>query len=62
MLLAAGFRRSGNNLYRPQCPACHACQAIRLPVAAFSPSRSQRRVLQRNQDLSLHLGTSYNFV
>ncbi len=55
-LLAAGFRRSGDSLYRPHCPACHACQPIRLPVQPFSPSRSQRRILQRNQDLSLHVG------
>lgn len=57
ILLAAGFRRSGDTLYRPQCPACQACQPIRLPVQAFSPSRSQRRILQRNRDLSLHLGS-----
>ncbi|MCC2615404.1 arginyltransferase [Aestuariibacter halophilus] len=51
MLVASGFRRSGEQIYRPHCPRCSACQAIRIPVSAFTPSRSQRRILQRNQGL-----------
>jgi arginine-tRNA-protein transferase len=47
-LLAQGFRRSGSQVYRPQCPACSACIAVRLPVAAFEPDRSQKRVLAKN--------------
>lgn len=46
-----GFRRSGEFLYRPQCPECSACQALRIDVAAFTPTRSQRRLLKRNIDL-----------
>jgi len=30
--LAAGDRRQGVFLYRPSCPACQACEAIRIPV------------------------------
>jgi len=42
--LALGDRRVGGGLYRPTCPDCRACETIRLPVAGFAPSRTQRRV------------------
>ena len=41
--LAAGDRRAGSLLYNQACPSCEACQAIRVDVHAFAPSRSQRR-------------------
>ena len=41
--LAAGDRRAGTLLYNQACPACAACEALRVDVRAFSPSRSQRR-------------------
>jgi arginine-tRNA-protein transferase len=46
-----GFRRSQNVLYRPSCAECSACLSARIRVADFKPSRSQRRVLRRNEDL-----------
>ena len=46
-----GFRRSQNVLYRPSCADCAACLSARIRVADFTPSRSQRRVLNRNADL-----------
>ncbi|MEM1351161.1 MAG: arginyltransferase [Pseudomonadota bacterium] len=47
-----GFRRSQNVLYRPSCAECSACLSARINVNAFKPSRSQRRALSRNADLS----------
>lgn len=47
--LAAGDRRSGPFLYNQECPECRACEALRVDVAAFEPSRSQRRA-QRTGD------------
>ena len=49
-LLAQGFRRSGDEVYAPHCPQCSACIPVRLPVATFKPSRSQKRCLSRNID------------
>lgn len=47
-----GFRRSQNVLYRPSCADCAACLSARIKVADFAPSKSQKRVLKRNADLT----------
>ncbi len=44
---ARAERRVGVCLYRTECPACTACQGIRVPVATFVPTRSQRRVARK---------------
>ncbi|MDA8361917.1 MAG: arginyltransferase [Gammaproteobacteria bacterium] len=48
-----GFRRSGDLIYRPHCQNCQACVAVRIPVASFVVSRSQRRTLLRNGDVRM---------
>lgn len=55
LALAWGFRRSGDLVYRPHCEGCRACIAVRIPVAAFQPDRSQRRTLARNRDLEMRI-------
>jgi arginyl-tRNA--protein-N-Asp/Glu arginylyltransferase len=47
--LAAGDRRAGTLLYNQACAACAACEAIRVDVRAFEPSRSQRRARAKGQ-------------
>lgn len=47
----AGFRRSGRMLYQPVCTGCRDCRQLRVPVADFCMSRSQRRCWRRNQTL-----------
>jgi len=47
-LMTQGFRRSGEQSYRPHCPDCHACQSIRVLVNDFSLSKSQKRSKKRN--------------
>jgi len=52
-LMQQGFRRSGEQVYRPHCPQCAQCISVRIPVADFQPRRRQRRCWSRNQDLSV---------
>ena len=54
-LTQIGFRRSQNIAYRPACERCEACVSARIPSEAYPFSRSERRVLDRNSDLSRHL-------
>jgi leucyl-tRNA---protein transferase len=51
-LSQSGFRRSQNIAYRPACDSCQACQSVRVPVADFEFSRSAKRILDRNADLT----------
>ncbi len=50
-LSEVGFRRSHNIAYSPACPDCQACQAVRVVVKDFKLSRSQNRLVKKNQDL-----------
>jgi len=52
----ANFRRAGSVFYQPICHGCRECMAIRIPVDAFRPSKSQRRCRRRNQDLGMEVG------
>lgn len=54
--LAAGDRRQGAFLYRPKCPSCHACQAIRLDASTYQFDRTQRRVFRQGERC---IGTSF---
>ncbi len=49
--LREGDRRNGRLLYRPTCPTCHACEAIRIDVNSFAPSKTQRRVFRRGESV-----------
>jgi arginine-tRNA-protein transferase len=54
-LTQIGFRRSQNIAYRPACEGCDACVSARIPVPPYVFSRSERRVLDRNETLTRHL-------
>ena len=51
-LARAGFRRTQHLCYRPACPSCTACVPIRIAVERFDWTRTFRRTLSRNADLS----------
>ena len=54
-LLRRGWRRHGAHFFRPQCPACAQCRSLRVRVDEFRPTRSQRRVLNRNGDVRIEV-------
>jgi leucyl-tRNA---protein transferase len=51
LLTHGGFRRSQSIAYRPACETCRACVSVRVVAADFRPTRSMRRILDRNGDL-----------
>src|SRR5665213_1303436 len=51
-LTHSGFRRSQSIAYRPACEGCSACVSVRIRVGEFAPSRNQKRILRRSEDLS----------
>ena len=51
LLTHGGFRRSQSIAYRPACENCRACVSVRVLVDEFSPTRSMRRIVERNRDI-----------
>ncbi len=49
-VIRRGWRRFGKYFFYPICEGCNACKNIRIRVADFKPSRSQRRVRKRNRN------------
>ena len=54
-LTQAGFRRTGNHLFKPLCPDCQACTPVRVRIADFQARQRHRRILNRNTDLELRI-------
>lgn len=53
-LSLSGFRRSHTVAYIPACDNCNSCVSVRIPVRKFKPSKSQRRILNRNLDITVN--------
>ena len=47
--LSQGWRKFGWYYFRPACEGCGACIPLRVMVQEFQPSRSQRKVINKNQ-------------
>ncbi len=54
-LIEQGFRRSGDQVYRPRCSECQACIPTRIPVRSFQASRSQKRCIKRNENTQVNI-------
>jgi len=48
-LMAIGFRRSGEQVYRPHCSGCDGCESLRINSNDFRLSRSQKRLINKNK-------------
>ena len=54
-LIDMGFRRAGDRIHKPNCSDCQQCVSLRIPVAKFSATRSQRRIMNRNSTLNIRV-------
>ena len=50
-LIRRGWRRFGEMFFRPICPGCTACESVKINVSNYRFSRSEKRVLRKNEDL-----------
>ena len=55
-LLENGWRKFGFYYFRPDCVECFECAPIRVLTEKFKPSKSQRRVLRKNQMIEVKYG------
>lgn len=54
-LLSRGWRRHGMYFFRPNCPNCQECRSLRIDVADFRPTKSQRRNAKKNTDIQVQV-------
>ncbi|MDD2791314.1 MAG: arginyltransferase [Sulfurimonas sp.] len=54
-LIERGYRRFGKMYFRPICSDCNECQSIKIDVANFSFSKSQRRVLKKASHITSYI-------
>ena len=58
-LMERGWRKFGAALHRPVCASCRECRSLRVETEKFAPSRSQRRTLLKNADLTVAFTPPY---
>ena len=56
-LLERGWRRFGRTLFRPACRRCRECCSIRVDLAEFLPTKSQRRIQRQMTRFQLSIVT-----
>jgi len=49
-LIKRGWRRFGCYYFHPICNGCNECKSLRIDVNNFKLSKSQRRVIRKNED------------
>ncbi|EQC51039.1 arginyltransferase [Bacteriovorax sp. DB6_IX] len=52
-LLAKGWRKFGQFLFRPRCPSCSKCIPLRILTKEFEFKKSVRRIINKNSDIEV---------
>lgn len=55
-MIIRGWRRFGMQYFRPCCAGCLECVSLRVPVATFRPTKSQRRAWNKCSHLRVKIG------
>lgn len=56
ILLSQGWRKFSYFYFRPACYPCFECKPVRILAQEFEPSKSQRRLLRKNNHLQVAFG------
>ncbi|MDD5716530.1 MAG: arginyltransferase [Sulfuricurvum sp.] len=51
-LILRGWRRFGSMYFRPICSECRACESLKIDVENYRFSKSERRILRKNDHLT----------
>jgi arginine-tRNA-protein transferase len=54
-MIVRGWRRFGMQYFRPCCMGCTECVSLRVPVATFQPTKSQRRAWRKCAHLRVRI-------
>ncbi len=54
-LIRRGWRRFGCYFFHPICAGCNECKSLRIDASRFTLSRSQKRVMKKNRDMSIYI-------
>ena len=52
-LIERGWRRFGHMFFRPICASCTACESFKIDVNNYNFSKSQRRILRKNEETKI---------
>lgn len=56
-LVERGFRRFGKMYFRPVCSECTECQSLKIDVANYNFSKSERRIMKKGSHLTTYVQT-----
>jgi arginine-tRNA-protein transferase len=56
-MLERGWRRFGNMHFVPVCKNCNDCKTIRLDIANYKFSKSEKRIFRKNQDVDVYINS-----
>ena len=59
ILVKRGYRRFGRYFQKPICANCNECISVRIDALKFKSSKSQRRVIRKNQHIRFAYHTPF---